>query len=191
MLKNGIPTLPTFLTIARIILIPLIMISYYADFFLHNVVAMLLLTTAGVTDWLDGHLARKNAQTSKFGAFLDPVADKLLVTVLLVMLGAHYPSLWYVVPACLIVAREVMISALREWMAERQLRDVVAVGAIGKVKTTFQMIAIGALLMTDHNGWTPFWLLGYVCLFVAAALTVWSFCNYLWQARTELLESFH
>src|SRR5690606_28844079 len=102
---------------------------------------------ASLTDWLDGYLARKLNQTSPFGAFLDPVADKLLVVMTLVLLVANFTSPWFVLPVAVIIAREVFISALREWMASCNARDLVKVGYIGQVKTTVQMIAIILLLL--------------------------------------------
>jgi len=175
-------TLANFFSILRVLLIPLFMALYYADFRGHHLAAAGIFIFAAVTDWLDGYLARRMGQTSRFGAFLDPVADKLLVTITLVMLAASYPVIWYVVPAALMVAREVLVSALREWMAENHQRDAVAVGKIGKVKTTVQMLALIVLLATDMEGPQPLLLLGYVLTNAAAVLTLWSMANYLRNA---------
>lgn len=178
--------LANFFTCLRVLLIPVFMLIYYADFSGHHMVASGIFIIACITDWLDGHTARRLKQTSRFGAFLDPVADKLLVAISLVMLAANYPSAWYVVPAALIVAREVLVSALREWMAEQQQRDAVAVGKIGKWKTTVQMIALSVLLATDPQG--PIWLWGpgYALINVAAALALWSMFIYLQNAWPQL-----
>lgn len=175
-------SLANFFTILRVLMIPLFMGLYYLEFPGHRVIAAAVFILACITDWLDGHIARKYNQSSRFGAFLDPVADKMLVTITLVILAASYPSAWYVIPAAVIVAREVMVSALREWMAEHRQRDAVAVGMVGKVKTTFQMIAIGFLLTTDPTGPVLLWGTGYLLINVAAILTLWSLANYLRSA---------
>lgn len=180
--------LANFFTVLRVLMIPLFMGLYFIEFPWHRVLASFVFILACITDWLDGHLARKLNQTSRFGAFLDPVADKMLVTITLVILAASYTSPWYVIPAAIIVAREVMVSALREWMAEQRQRDAVAVGMMGKVKTTFQMIAIGVLLTTDPQGPMLLWFVGYVLINIAAALTVWSLLQYL-RSAWPLLKS--
>ena len=140
-------TFAHFFTLLRVLLIPVFMAMYYVDFRWHYPMASAIFLLACITDWLDGHVARRMNQCSRFGAFLDPVADKLLVTISLVMLAASYPVPWYIIPAAVIVAREVLVSALREWMAEHHQRDAVAVGMIGKIKTTMQMIALTVLLV--------------------------------------------
>lgn len=174
--------LANFFTCLRVMLIPVFMLVYYSDFPWHHLTASAIFIVACITDWLDGHTARRLKQTSRFGAFLDPVADKLLVAISLVILAASYPSPWYVIPAALIVAREVLVSALREWMAEQQQRDAVAVGRIGKWKTTVQMIALGVLLATDLNGPWWMWGLGYVLINAAMVLALWSMYIYLDKA---------
>lgn len=174
--------LANFFTVLRVLLIPVFMGVYYIEFPWHQLVASGIFILACITDWLDGFIARKLNQSSRFGAFLDPVADKVLVTITLVMLAASYHSAWYVIPAAVIVAREVMVSALREWMAEHQQRDLVAVGMTGKVKTTFQMLALIVLLATDPQGPALIWVTGYVLINIAAVLTFWSLFNYLRSA---------
>ncbi|MEI7949920.1 MAG: CDP-diacylglycerol--glycerol-3-phosphate 3-phosphatidyltransferase [Gammaproteobacteria bacterium] len=178
--------LANFFTCLRVMLIPVFMLVYYVDFRGHHVLSAGIFIIACFTDWLDGHTARRLKQTSRFGAFLDPVADKLLVAISLVILAASYPSPWYVIPAALIVAREVLVSALREWMAELQQRDVVAVGRIGKWKTTIQMIALGLLLATDRQGLQWMWVSGYVLINVAAVLALWSMFTYLQNAWPQI-----
>jgi len=133
---------------------------------------------AGVTDWLDGYLARKWDQTSPFGAFLDPVADKLMVAAAL-LLVSDVPELTVVVPAIVIIGREIAISALREWMAEMGERAHVAVSMIGKIKTTAQMAAIFLLLYQQPIGPFPTQVVGMVLLYVAMVLTLWSMAIYL------------
>jgi CDP-diacylglycerol---glycerol-3-phosphate 3-phosphatidyltransferase len=174
--------LANFFTILRVLLIPVFMLVYYSHFAWNHWLASVIFIIACITDWLDGHTARRLKQTSRFGAFLDPVADKLLVAISLVLLAASYTSVWYVVPASLIVAREVLVSALREWMAEQQQRDAVAVGKIGKWKTTVQMLALSLLLATDPTGERWLWVTGYVLINVAAVLALWSMFIYLKKA---------
>lgn len=166
-------------TCSRVFLVPVIVLVYYSGFEWSQLVAAILFAVASISDWLDGYLARKLDMTSPFGAFLDPVADKLLVVMALVLLTANYPGPAFVIPVAVIIGREVFVSALREWMATRNQRDVVAVGYVGKVKTTVQMISITLLLL-----WTPAlpdWLLqlGYVLIYLSAALSIWSMSNYL------------
>ena len=175
-----------FMTILRVLLIPVFIAVYYADFRGHYLLSSAIYIVACITDWLDGYLARKLDQCTPFGAFLDPVADKLLVTVALVMLAANFASPWFVIPAAIMVAREILISALREWMAEQNKRNLVAVGGVGKVKTTVQMIAVIVLLASDPQGAVWFWGLGFGLIYIAAILTLWSMCVYLKSAWSVL-----
>ncbi|HWK52926.1 MAG TPA: CDP-diacylglycerol--glycerol-3-phosphate 3-phosphatidyltransferase [Hyphomicrobiales bacterium] len=179
-------TLANFFTLLRVLLIPVFMTVYYLPFPSHHLWASGVFVLACATDWLDGYMARRLNQCSRFGAFLDPVADKVLVAITLVMLGASYASPWYIIPAAIMVAREIMISALREWMAELRQRDAVAVGMVGKVKTTVQMLALIVLLATDRNGPALIWGTGYVLINAAALLTLWSMCVYLRAAWPQL-----
>jgi CDP-diacylglycerol--glycerol-3-phosphate 3-phosphatidyltransferase len=179
-------TLANFFTCLRVLLIPVFMAVYYADFPWHYLVAASIFTFACVTDWLDGLLARRMNQSSRFGAFLDPVADKLLVTISLVMLAASYPSPWYIIPAAIMVAREVLVSALREWMAEQRQRDAVAVSKLGKIKTTVQMLALIVLLSTNQDGPASIWITGYALINLAALLTMWSMAIYIRRAWPAL-----
>lgn len=177
-------TLATFFTFLRVLAIPVFIAVYYSSIPGSHLIASGIFILACITDWLDGYLARRMNQCSKFGAFLDPVADKLLVTVTLVMLAANYTSPWFVAPAAIMVAREILISALREWMSGQNKRDTVAVGYIGKVKTTTQMLAIIALLAAGPGTGLYAWLvmLGYVLIYIAAILTLWSMFGYLKNA---------
>lgn len=173
------------LTLSRIIMIPLMVISFYWFGQHAHFIAGLFFVVASITDWFDGYLARKWNQTTALGAFLDPVADKLIVAVALVLLVEHFNSLWLTIPASIMIGREIVISALREWMAELGKRANVAVGNIGKVKTAFQMIAIGVLLGHELHSWfTP---LGYIAIYIAAVLTLWSMIVYLNAAWPELM----
>ncbi len=179
-------TLANFFTCLRVLLIPVFMAVYYAEFTGHFLVSSSIFILACITDWLDGHMARRMRQTSRFGAFLDPVADKLLVTITLVILAASYSTPWYTIPAALIVAREVLVSALREWMAEHNERDTVAVGMMGKIKTTIQMVSLIILLATDTQGPPIIWISGLVMINLAALLTMWSMGIYLHNAWPTL-----
>ena len=140
---------------------------------------------AAITDWFDGYLARALNQTSAFGRFLDPVADKLMVAAALVVLVQSQPTIWIVIPAIVIISREIAISALREWMAELGKRANVAVSQIGKWKTTAQMTSITVLLV-QHPLLN---YLGYVLLYIAVVLTIWSMLIYLKAAWPDLSQS--
>ncbi|MBR9911510.1 MAG: CDP-diacylglycerol--glycerol-3-phosphate 3-phosphatidyltransferase [Gammaproteobacteria bacterium] len=180
-------TLANRLTLFRITLIPLLVIVFYLPFSWSYPAAGLVFSIAALTDWLDGYVARRYDQSTAFGAFLDPVADKLMVGVALVLLVGVHASAWMAVPAAVIIGREIVISALREWMAELGKRASVAVSYIGKIKTTLQMIAIILLLTFDPNQFPTWKLLGYVTLYVAAGLTLWSMIIYLRAAWPELM----
>ena len=139
---------------------------------------------AAVTDWFDGYLARRLNQMSPFGAFLDPVADKLIVAASLVVLVESYASPWLTLPAIVIIGREIVISALREWMAELGKRASVAVSYVGKVKTALQMLAIFLLVIAEP--WSQLGIAGMVAMYMAAALTLWSMYEYIKAAWPEL-----
>ena len=182
--------IPIALTWLRIVLIPVFVAVYYLpDTWLmpvaKNWTAMTIFAVAAITDWLDGYLARRLGETSAFGAFLDPVADKLMVAaalILLVQLGRAEAYL-----AIIIIGREIAISALREWMAQIGRTKNVAVALIGKVKTASQMTAIIALLLYEPLfGIVPTSLLGTIALWVAAILTLWSMLHYLRLAAPHL-----
>lgn len=164
----------------RILLIPVLVVVFYLPFKNHLLVAAGIFAVAAITDWFDGYLARRLGQMTAFGAFLDPVADKLMVTIALVLLVERHDTLMFTLAACVIVGREVVVSALREWMAELGERTSVAVSYIGKVKTAFQMIAITALLaidpVADDNSLL---VVAYLILYTAAVLTLWSMFIYL------------
>ncbi len=172
--------IPNTLTLLRIFLIPVLVVVFYVPFDKHLWVAAGIFAAAAVTDWFDGYLARRLGQMTAFGAFLDPVADKLMVAIALVLLVERHDNLLFTLAACVIIGREIVISALREWMAELGERTSVAVSYIGKVKTAFQMVAITGLLAIDPNT-NESWLLVlfYVVLYTAAVLTLWSMFVYL------------
>jgi CDP-diacylglycerol--glycerol-3-phosphate 3-phosphatidyltransferase len=176
--------IPNLLTLFRLVLIPFILLAYYWPSESRYVWAAGLFALAAATDWLDGYLARKLDQATAFGAFLDPVADKITVAVALVALVESYSELWLTLPAIVIISREIVISALREWMAETGKSAHVAVSYIGKVKTTMQMGSIVLLLATPPG--TLVSMTGLVMLYVAAVLTLWSMVLYLSVAWTQL-----
>lgn len=178
--------LPNQLTVLRVILIPIFVLAYYLPVDWHHIAATSIFILAAVTDWLDGYLARKFSASSKFGAFLDPVADKLIVAVALILLVQANPNLWVTVPIMLIISREITISALREWMAETGARAEVAVSAIGKLKTTIQMLAIICMLYAETIAGLSLYWLGLILLYIATVLTLWSMIVYLRAAWIKL-----
>jgi len=143
---------------------------------------------AAATDWLDGYLARRLEQSTPFGAFLDPVADKLMVAVALVLLVQEHANLWLTLPAAVIIGREIVISALREWMAEIGARAHVAVSNLGKWKTAAQMLAL-VILLANPPAFTFWVVVGYTLLLIAAGLTLWSMLQYLRAAWPHLKTS--
>jgi CDP-diacylglycerol--glycerol-3-phosphate 3-phosphatidyltransferase/cardiolipin synthase len=178
--------IPNILTLLRILLIPVFVLVFYLPFNWARVGCALVFALAAVTDWLDGFLARRWSQTSPFGAFLDPVADKLMVAVALLLLVQSEPTPALAIPAAIIIGREITISALREWMAEVGARATVAVSMIGKVKTAVQMVAI-LLLIYERPLWgLPIYTLGFLLLYAAAILTLWSMVAYLRAAWPSL-----
>ncbi len=180
--------LPTYLTLLRIALIPLLAIVFYLPWEYSNVVCTGIFIVAGVTDWLDGYLARKMRLETPFGAFLDPVADKLMVAFVLVLLVQAEGSAYLAIAAAIIIGREITIASLREWMAEIGQRAKVKVSQLGKWKTTAQMVAIGMLLYRQDFLGMPINLMGYWLLYLAAILTLWSMVNYLMAAISSLRE---
>jgi CDP-diacylglycerol--glycerol-3-phosphate 3-phosphatidyltransferase len=171
-------TIPNILTLARIALIPLLFITYFSSLDNAMPLAALIFILAGITDWLDGYLARRLNQTSKFGAFLDPVADKLMVCIALFMIVHQHNSMLILIPALIIIGREIAVSALREWMAELGQRAAVAVSSLGKVKTTFQILAIVLLLWHQPLFGIPIFIIGQYLLILAALLTLLSMLDY-------------
>ncbi|OGT56449.1 MAG: CDP-diacylglycerol--glycerol-3-phosphate 3-phosphatidyltransferase [Gammaproteobacteria bacterium RIFCSPHIGHO2_12_FULL_43_28] len=191
---------PNLLTLARITVIPLLVVFFYLPVTWSHGAAAFLFLIASMTDWLDGYLARYLKQSTKLGAFLDPVADKLMVCIALVLIVAEptfqfivvgataiaIPAATITLPAAVIVSREIIVSALREWMAELGKRKSVAVSTLGKVKTAVQMIAMVILLYCDSGTHYSFVILGIILLYLAAILTIWSMFFYLKAAWIEL-----
>jgi len=185
--------IPNLLTLLRILLIPVFVVTFYLPWSWANVLTTFIFGLAAITDLFDGYLARRWNQTSAFGAFLDPVADKLIVVVALVLIvQAHpnpHPSPWLAIPAAVIIGREITISALREWMAEIGQRAKVAVSIIGKIKTNAQMCALLMLLYHEPLFGLPIYEIGLLSLYVAAILTLWSMMVYLQAALPILLKN--
>lgn len=178
--------IPNILTLLRIALIPVYVGIFYLPWELAGQACALVFALAAMTDWLDGYLARRLQQVSPLGAFLDPVADKLMVSTALILLVEAHPSPILAVPVLVIIGREIAISALREWMAELGVRAQVAVSVIGKIKTAFQMTAIFLLIYSQDILGLPIETIGYVLLYVAAILTLWSMMVYIRAAWPTL-----
>ena len=172
-------TWPTILTLFRIALLPVMVAVFYAGFRGANIAAAIIFLAAALTDWLDGYIARRLNQYSRFGAFLDPVADKLMVAVTLFLLVQENPTPLLAVVSAIIVGREIAISALREWMAEIGARGLVKVALLGKLKTVMQIVAIVVLLYQHDSPGFKLFHVGEALLVVAAALTIWSGFDYL------------
>ncbi len=198
-------TVPTWLTLLRIVLIPVLVLVFYLPYSWTNFAAAFIFVLAAVTDWLDGWIARRYHLYSAFGAFLDPVADKLMVAVSLFLIVQGHPTLWMAVWAAVIVGREIAVSALREWMAELGQRATVKVALVGKIKTVAQMVALSCLLYSINprpvlegrfplrpgaDVWMglPVFHIGEWLLAIAALLTLWSGVQYLLAAWPILSE---
>ncbi len=183
---NSLHNLPNLLTLGRIALIPVFVLVYYLPVSWAAPAATGVFVAAALTDWLDGYLARRMHLTSPLGAFLDPVADKLMVATALVVVLQANPRLWLALPVMVIIGREITISALREWMAEIGERAQVAVSELGKFKTAAQMLAITLLIYRDDLWGLPVYMIGEVLLYIAVVLTLWSMVIYLRAAWPRL-----
>lgn len=182
-------TIPNIITMLRVVLIPVFVVVYFWDWKWAHQAGAFVFWFAAITDWFDGYLARKLKQSSAFGAFLDPVADKLIVAAALIMITHTYTEVWITVPAILLMAREVYISALREWMGQQGKSDTVAVSFVGKAKTMAQMLALIGLLseLEYFMGFPIYWVtLGTILLYIAAVLSVWSMMTYTVAAWRDL-----
>lgn len=187
---------PNLLTLLRILMIPVFIVAYYLPYPWASLLTMSLFILAALTDWLDGYLARRLNQSSPFGAFLDPVADKLMVASALVLLTSDariHGLVWdfriFAVVVVIIIGREITVSALREWMAEVGERTRVAVSLLGKFKTIGQMVAIPFLLYREPILGLPVFRIGELLLYLAAGLTLWSMVIYLRAAWPSLTRS--
>ena len=177
---------PIAFTLFRIALVPVFVVAFYLPVPWANEICAIAFALAAITDWLDGFLARRLKQTTIFGAFLDPVADKLMVAVALVLLVQANPEIWVALPAATIIGREIAISALREWMARIGEHRRVAVVMLGKFKTFCQLAAIVLMLYGSGDVPEEFYQGGMGLLYVATALTLWSMVQYLVAARILL-----
>ena len=178
--------IPNILTLFRIVMVPVFVLVFYLPVDWNFTAAALIFAVAGWTDWFDGYIARRFNMTSPLGAFLDPVADKLMVVISIVLIVELYETPWIAVPALVIIGREITISALREWMAEYGNSADVKVSFIGKVKTLWQLGAIFFFILGGANppilefmGYPLFVILGYISLYVSVALTLWSMYIYV------------
>ncbi len=171
--------LANLLTLIRIAAIPVVVICFYSSMDFARPIAGIVFGLAAVTDVLDGYAARKLGQTSKFGEFLDPVADKLMVTILLVVLVEGDPRITVTLIAVIIIGREITVSALREWMAGIGARAFVAVRWSGKVKTVLQMFGIGFMVYQHDLFGMETYNVGYVLLLISTGMTLWSMVDYL------------
>ena len=172
-------TLPTAITLFRIVLIPLFVLVFYLPFAWGNLAAAAIFAMASFSDWVDGYLARMLKQESAFGAFLDPVADKLMVVAAIVMLVQAHPSIYVVMPSIIIIAREICISALREWMAGLGKSATVKVSFIGKAKTSAQLFSLFLMIYEEPIGEIPVFEIGLGFYFLAAVFTLVSMFIYL------------
>lgn len=198
----NILNLPNILTLFRILMIPIFVVVFYLPYSWSHLVAAILFALAGITDWLDGYLARSLQQFTKFGAFLDPVADKMMVCIALVMIVAErqfqfwstsetvlvIPAAAITIPSAIIVSREILVSALREWMAEIGKRTSVVVSNVGKIKTAVQMLALIVLVYCHPATNISIIIIGFILLYIAAVLTIWSMMIYLRAAWVELIK---
>ena len=182
-------TIPTAITLFRIGLIPLFVIVFYLPYSWSNLVATAIFGLASLTDWADGYLARVLKQESRFGAFLDPVADKLMVVVAIVLLVEAHPSIYIAIPSVIIIAREISVSALREWMAELGNRTAIKVSFIGKAKTTTQLVSLLFLIYQEPWAGLPIFEIGLFGLYLAAILTVISMVIYLRSAWPVIVKN--
>lgn len=178
---------PTYLTLFRVVLIPLFIAAFYLpqEWYAAEI-STLIFFIASITDAFDGYLARKWNQTTRLGAFLDPVADKVLVAIALVCVVEYYHTWWITIPSAIMIAREIIISALREWMAELGERASVAVSIWGKVKTMAQMLALGGMLWRQSFTME---VLAWILLYVASILTLWSMLQYLKASKGSLMKN--
>lgn len=176
-------TIPNMLTILRLAMLPILFMVFYSNLQYRYLGCALIFTLIGFTDFLDGYLARKLNQFSKFGAFMDPVADKITVALCYILITELYHNPWVTLAVTIIIGREIAISALREWMAQMGKSQTLAVSSIGKWKTTFQMFAVGFLFIAVEN-FTPYFAwAAWVLLFAATVLTLISmldYCHKVW-----------
>ena len=181
--------LPNILTWIRIAAIPVVVYCFFSSMDFARPIAGIVFGLAAITDVLDGYAARKLGQTSRFGEFLDPVADKLMVTVVLVLIVQSDPRIVIALIAMIIIGREITVSALREWMAGLGARQTVKVSVAGKVKTTLQMFGIAFMVYQQDLFGLELYEIGYILLLAAAGMTMWSMIVYLRAAWPKMQQN--
>ena len=181
--------IPTALTIIRIVFIPLIVFFYVYQSGLYRDLSAYIFFLAVVTDYFDGFIARRFNQTTSFGEFLDPIADKLLIVITIILLGREHESIYFLMSSLVIVSREFLVIAIRQRLAELKSNISIKVNALGKIKTGFQMISLFLLLHTNIvNSYINLHIIGLLLLFIAAILTVVSFIYYVRNAWSDIIE---
>ncbi|MFI4956677.1 MAG: CDP-diacylglycerol--glycerol-3-phosphate 3-phosphatidyltransferase [Gammaproteobacteria bacterium] len=179
--------IPNMLSLLRLALLPVLFTFFYWQFPYHYAACTGVIILIGLSDFFDGYLARRWNQTSRFGAFIDPVADKIAVAMAYILVVEHYQSLWITLAAIIIIGREISISALREWMGTEGKGQIIAVSPIGKWKTTLQMWSVGGLFLVPDLDYFPFTVFIGLCLFAATGLTVISMIDYFAAAWKKLI----
>lgn len=177
-------TIPTLLTLLRLFLIPAFVLFFYLPWHPAKIIAVVIFILGAITDFLDGYLARSLKQATRFGAFLDPVVDKLIVVTALLMIVGELHAIYVTIPTAVIVGREILVSSLREWMAEVGKSTSIAVSFIAKIKTTVQMLAVVFLLLFSWH--SAFKITGIILLYVATLLTLFSMVMYIKTAWSSL-----
>jgi CDP-diacylglycerol--glycerol-3-phosphate 3-phosphatidyltransferase len=182
--------LPNFLTLLRVVLIPAFVAAFWLPVPFAHLWGALIFALAALTDWLDGYLARRLGQNSRFGVLFDPIADKMMVSAALLLLVQEFPSWWLVIPALVIIGREITVSGLREWLAAGQEPVQIPVRPLGKIKTVLQMLAL-LILLAIFPGWRSVSLpVGLSLLYLASMLTILSGLQYLWAAWPTIRKGF-
>ncbi|PPI86937.1 CDP-diacylglycerol--glycerol-3-phosphate 3-phosphatidyltransferase [Candidatus Pantoea edessiphila] len=176
---------PTLLTLLRCLLIPFFIIFFYLPFDKASSISALIFIIAAITDWFDGLLARRWKQITKFGTFLDPIADKLMVTVGLVLVSEYFHTCWITIPAIIIVTREIIISGLRQWSSQISNIEIISPLRISKIKTTAQMLSLTILLWHPN---TIITYIGIITLYIALFFTLWSMFSYFKIFQYNLLQ---
>lgn len=182
-------TIPTTITLFRIVLIPIFVVVFYLPYAWANLAAAFIFGLASVTDWIDGYLARLLKQESSFGAFLDPVADKLMVVVAIVLIVQAHPSIYIALPSIIIIAREISISALREWMAELGNSTTVQVSFIGKAKTAAQLFSLLLMIYAEPIAQISIFKIGLGFYYLAVIFTIVSMIIYLRAAWPVIVKN--
>ncbi|BAP58425.1 CDP-diacylglycerol--glycerol-3-phosphate 3-phosphatidyltransferase [Candidatus Tachikawaea gelatinosa] len=170
--------IPTYITFFRIALIPFFVLTFYLPFTWAKLATILIFSLAAITDWMDGFLARYLKQITHFGTLFDPVADKIIVTITFFLIVEHFHSLFVTIPSAIILIREIIVSALREWMADVGKRKVIAVFWMSKIKTFIQMLSL-IILLARPNNFDIMFSVGIFFLYISAFITVFSMCIYL------------